>query len=294
MKSEWKISPQWKQQQQPKQQQQQPHGSSSGDGNRDGKMDDKLMLSVFNFPELYNVTLPNYRCTETRINAWRSIGTLMGVPSEECKRRWKNMRDRYLKEVRTELKSKQQGELVPSRWKYRQRLNFLAPFTGTRNGSAESFINSNGEEHSSPDIDSLNADGPLSPGPTRKPRAIAKAPASQPESQSQAAFVNQTSAAESQTNQWAMLGNAGKKRKDLARDTFSSADGVAPSKRSELGNRVQDEDELFLLSFVPTLKRLAPQKRCETKMKIQQILYEAEFSMHEAACSQERMKQQMT
>ncbi|KAG7241643.1 hypothetical protein CRUP_035178 [Coryphaenoides rupestris] len=44
-------------------------------------MDDKLILSVFNFPELYNVTLPNYRCTETRINAWRSISTLMGVPS---------------------------------------------------------------------------------------------------------------------------------------------------------------------------------------------------------------------
>uniref|UniRef100_A0A8C5CPX4 Uncharacterized LOC115542182 n=1 Tax=Gadus morhua TaxID=8049 RepID=A0A8C5CPX4_GADMO len=176
-----------------------------------------LIMSVFNFPELYNVTLPTYRCTETRINAWRSISTLMGVPCEclKCKRRWKNMRDRYLKEVRTELKSKQQGELVPSRWKYRQRLNFLAPFTGTRNGISENFINNNGEDHSPPDLDTLAADSPMSP---------------------------------SQNNQWGTLG---------------------------------DEDELFLLSFVPTLKRLAPQKRCETKMKIQQILYEAEFSLPE-------------
>lgn len=204
------------------------------------------------------------------------------------------MRDRYLKEVRTELKSKQQGELVPSRWKNRQRLNFLAPFTTTRNSIADNFINnSNGEDHSSPD--SLNAaDGPLSPGPTRRPRAIAKAPVSQPESQSQAAFATQTP--QSQANQWPMLGNTGKKRKDLARDTFSSADGVAPSKRPEAGkfsSRTQDEDELFLLSFVPTLKRLAPQKRCETKMKIQQILYEAEFSVPELG-SQEGIKQQMT
>ncbi|KAJ3604779.1 hypothetical protein NHX12_026831 [Muraenolepis orangiensis] len=257
-------------------------------------MDDKLILSVFNFPELYNVTLPNYRCTETRITAWRSISTVMGVPAEECKRRWKNMRDRYLKEVRTELKSKQLGELVPSRWKYRQRLNFLAPFTGTRNGIAENFINNNGENHSSPDMDSSG--GPLSPGPTRRPRAIAKAPAGQPESQSQAAFGSQTSSqTEAQNGQWA---TAGKKRKDSARDAvFSSpGDGGTASKRPEaagkLGGRTQDEDELFLLSFVPTLKRLAPQKRCETKMKIQQILYEAEFSLGEPAL-QDRIKQHM-
>lgn len=44
-------------------------------------------------------------------------------------------------------------------------------------------------------------------------------------------------------------------------------------------NRHCDEDEMFLLSFVPALKRLAPQKRCETKIKIQQIMYEAEFSV---------------
>lgn len=44
-------------------------------------------------------------------------------------------------------------------------------------------------------------------------------------------------------------------------------------------NRQCDEDEMFLLSFVPALKRLAPQKRCETKIKIQQIMYEAEFSV---------------
>lgn len=47
-----------------------------------GKMDDKLILAVFNHPELYNVTLPNYRCTESRINAWRSISTVLGLPCE--------------------------------------------------------------------------------------------------------------------------------------------------------------------------------------------------------------------
>ena len=180
------------------------------------------------------------------------------------------MRDRYLKEVRTELKSKQQGELVPSRWKYRQRLNFLAPFTGTRNGISENFINNNGEDHSPPDLDSLAADSPMSSAPTRRTRAIAKAPAT-----GEAAFAS--------SSEWGTLGSTGKKRK--AKETLASVDGMKKSV-----GRTQDEDELFLLSFVPTLKRLTAQKRCEAKMKIQQILYEAEFSLQQPSPKREPKK----
>uniref|UniRef100_A0A668A1H8 BESS domain-containing protein n=1 Tax=Myripristis murdjan TaxID=586833 RepID=A0A668A1H8_9TELE len=175
----------------------------------------RLILSVFNFPELYNVTLPNYRCTESRTNAWRNISAL------ECKRKWKNLRDRYLKEVRMEIKSKQQGEMIPSRWKYRQLLNFLAPFTGSRNGTTEN--GNNEEDHENPDNESACPAGCLDQDPTR--------------------FKDQPD--------W-------------------------QAKDSSLPNRPRDEDELFLLSFVPALKRLAPQKRCETKIRIQQIMYEAE------------------
>uniref|UniRef100_A0A3Q3IQR8 MADF domain-containing protein n=1 Tax=Monopterus albus TaxID=43700 RepID=A0A3Q3IQR8_MONAL len=181
------------------------------------KMDDKLILAVFNYPELYNVTLPNYRCTESRINAWRSISNAMGLPckSEECKRKWKNMRDRYLKEVRMEIKSKKQGDLVQSRWKYRQLMNFIAPFTGSRSGGAD--ICGNNDDDDNPDNESGSAEG----------------------------------------------------------ETASSEADNGTS----FPTRPRDEDELFLLSFVPALKRLAPQKRCETKIKIQQIMYEAEFNV---------------
>lgn len=45
-------------------------------------MDDKLILAVFNYPELYNVTQPNYRCTESRASAWRNISLALGLPRE--------------------------------------------------------------------------------------------------------------------------------------------------------------------------------------------------------------------
>uniref|UniRef100_A0A8C9YP34 Uncharacterized protein n=1 Tax=Sander lucioperca TaxID=283035 RepID=A0A8C9YP34_SANLU len=185
-----------------------------------------LILAVFNHPELYNVTLPNYRCTESRINAWRSISTVLGLPCEYliCKRKWKNMRDRYLKEVRMEIKSKKQGEIVQSRWKYRQLMNFIAPFTGSRSGEAD-ICGSNDDDHDNPDNESESlslSSSQSTPSPTK----------------------------------WLVKDNG-----------------------TPFPNRPRDEDELFLLSFVPALKRLAPQKRCETKIKIQQVMYEAEFNV---------------
>uniref|UniRef100_A0A8C4DY92 Transcription factor Adf-1 n=1 Tax=Dicentrarchus labrax TaxID=13489 RepID=A0A8C4DY92_DICLA len=202
-------------------------------------MDDKLILSVFNYPELYNVTLPNYRCTESRANAWRNISIALGLPSDECKRKWKNMRDRYLKEVRMEIKSKKQGEIVQSRWKYRQLMNFIAPFTGSRSGVAD-ICGNNDDDHDNPDNESCSAEGE-----SASSDAVKTPPADHAEHQN-----------------W--------------KET-------AP----------RDEDELFLLSFVPALKRLAPQKRCETKIKIQQIMYEAEFNVAQSE-SQEKQPEPET
>uniref|UniRef100_A0A8C7CC98 BESS domain-containing protein n=1 Tax=Oncorhynchus kisutch TaxID=8019 RepID=A0A8C7CC98_ONCKI len=206
-------------------------------------MDEKLILSVFNFPELYNTTLPDYRNGETRSLAWRRISALTALPGKlwsnlselasfkqsdlffemgQCKRKWKNLRDRYFKEVRQEKRSKEEtGERTTSRWKYRQLLNFLQPFIKPRNGNAD---HDNQEK------------SPASPCSSSTPAKLST-----------------------------------KNRRLLAKEKDHRSDSMIP-------NRQCDEDEMFLLSFVPALKRLAPQKRCETKIKIQQIMYEAEFS----------------
>lgn len=45
-------------------------------------MDEKLISAVFNYPELYNVTIPDYRCTDSRASAWRNISIALGLPCE--------------------------------------------------------------------------------------------------------------------------------------------------------------------------------------------------------------------
>uniref|UniRef100_A0A7N6FFF1 BESS domain-containing protein n=1 Tax=Anabas testudineus TaxID=64144 RepID=A0A7N6FFF1_ANATE len=195
-------------------------------------MDDKLILAVFNYPELYNVTLPNYRCTESRASAWRNISIALGL-SCECVLVFSFFFFCFIPTLALviicsarRLRGKKQGEIVPSRWKYRQLMNFIAPFTGSRSGGGET----------------ISSD--------------------QPDVKPQVAFVSQ------QDTQMAQLAVMAK--------VPSSPQNTSVRKT---GKKPRDEDELFLLSFVPALKRLAPQKRCETKIKIQQIMYEAEFNV---------------
>ncbi|KAM6975951.1 uncharacterized protein LKV04_015213 [Tautogolabrus adspersus] len=256
-------------------------------------MDDKLILAVFNCPELYNVTLPNYRCTESRANAWRNIGMILGITSEECKRKWKNMRDRYLKEVRMETKSKKQGEVFQSRWKYRQLMNFIAPFAGSRSGNPD-ITGNNDDDHDNLDIES-NSPG----GETTSSEAVKSShgKSGSQDIKPQVAFVTQSPSMHQDTQiaQLAVMtkmssgssyiNKTGRKRALMPDSHSLNSSQTSPTKwlvkdnGASFSNRPRDEDELFLLSFVPALKRLAPQKRCETKMKIQQIMYEAEFNV---------------
>ena len=59
-----------------------------------------------------------------------------------------------------------------------------------------------------------------------------------------------------------------RKRQATTETEISSADAL---------NNIRDEDELFLLSLLPSLKRLNIKKRMEVRMKFQQVLYAAEF-----------------
>lgn len=208
------------------------------------------------------------------------------------------MRDRYLKEVRMEIKSKKQGEIVPSKWKYRQLMDFIAPFAGTRSCVADIC---GSDDHDNPD-ESGSTEGENAPSELVKtPQSLSKVALSQPDLKPQVAFVPQLPSLSQDVQIAPQSGMAklhsgapftpnnktGRKRQLLPDEppSLPASQSVRASSKwlkdngSSVPNRPRDEDELFMLSFVPALKRLPPQKRCETKIKIQQIMYEAEFNV---------------
>lgn len=180
-------------------------------------------------------------------------------------------------------------------------MNFIAPFTGSRSGVGDLGGNLD-DDHDNPDNESGSAEGETtSPEAVKTPQSIMKVPVSQAELKPQVAFVTQLPSAppDTQMAQLAVVAKmppgqqinpvskTGRKRR-LMQESLSltsSQSASSPTKwlvkdnGTTFPNRPRDEDELFLLSFVPALKRLAPQKRCETKIKIQQIMYEAEFNV---------------
>lgn len=192
-----------------------------------------------------------------------------------------------------EIKSKKQGENVPSKWKYRQLMNFIAPFAGTRSGMADSCGH---DDHDNPD-ESGSTEGENGPSELVKtPQSLSKMAVSRPDLRPQVAFVPQDVQMGPQSGltklqpgtPFAPSSKTARKRQLLPDEppslpTPESAPSPPKCSLKDSGNpppnRPRDEDELFMLSFVPALKRLAPQKRCETKIKIQQIMYEAEFNV---------------
>ncbi|KAJ8286502.1 hypothetical protein GJAV_G00039920 [Gymnothorax javanicus] len=196
-------------------------------------MDEKLILAVYECPELYDSTLPIYRNIDRKADAWRKIGALVGLSADEAKRKWKNLRDRYIKEMKVDRTQARAGDAPHKQWRFQQALEFLKPFVRDRQRRA-------GEQHEGLDYSTTSDKGDNKGQLTLPAKVEGSAPSPTPSGPA--------------------ARSPNRKRK-----------------QAEDGDLLSDEDELFLLSLVPSLKRLSPQKRCQAKIRIQQIMFEEEF-----------------
>ncbi|XP_049457243.1 transcription factor Adf-1-like [Epinephelus fuscoguttatus] len=93
------------------------------------KMEDKLIIAVCGHPELYDVTSPHYKLRTKKDLPWRKVSEEVGLPEEICRRKWKGLRDTYLKEKKKERERKSgSAGTGGKRWKYSAVLSFLDPF----------------------------------------------------------------------------------------------------------------------------------------------------------------------
>eukprot|EP00064_Thunnus_orientalis_P022933 superscaffoldBa00008193_g23155 len=68
-------------------------------------MEDKI-VAVCGHPELYDTTAYSDRDRTKKENAWRKVSEEIGLPEEVCRKKWKGLRDTYLKERRKECERK--------------------------------------------------------------------------------------------------------------------------------------------------------------------------------------------
>ncbi|XP_029973992.1 uncharacterized protein LOC115407662 [Salarias fasciatus] len=220
----------------------------------------KLADLIREHPHLYDPTRRDYKDSTKGQRSWREIAEAMGKPEEEVKQKWKNLRDKFYKAKKRLVRrwrcfptrdDDDGGETPAAEERYvpvlYSELAWLSAYVRPRleRGAKE------------PDEVAGSADdGERAPDKDEKAQMGSLAVVSQ-------SFLESCSSSHQDMG-------LPQKRK---RQTMTETEIGSPDALSS----IRDEDELFLLSLLPSIKRLTMKKRMEVRMKFQQVLYAAEF-----------------
>lgn len=182
----------------------------------------------------------------------------------ECKNKWKNIRDAYVKFLHAVREESVSGKKVKKRYKYADKMKFLDRCIQHRNP----------------------------PGTVNTTRSLRD---SVPQNNSASMVVNylddSTTVPEDETSTPAKDSNLASpsrsnqemKREDSGEERYGKVCKLDPEKHNDIGQHAtiideHDDSKLFCLSLISTLKRLDSRKRQLAKIRIQNVLYEVEFN----------------
>ncbi|KAI1895922.1 hypothetical protein AGOR_G00111760 [Albula goreensis] len=201
-------------------------------------MEERLITAVSIHPELYNSTLSSYKDLDKKAAAWRAVSLQVELPEEDCRKKWKSLRDGFIKDKRSEERRLASGGTHRC-WKYSRHMAFLTPFIQSRTSAASS------------------ATDDLCDGRDWEGEGEGEA------NSHSAAMLHGREAELSDTDTPPGFPHSGSPALKRTRWQGEGLEGT--------------EDELFLMSLLPHLKRLPYEKKCAVKLKFHQLLYEAEF-----------------
>ncbi|CAM4578770.1 hypothetical protein PO909_032438 [Leuciscus waleckii] len=252
-------------------------------------MEEKLVVVVSGYPELYDFTNRNYHNVIKKQLAWGKVSVAIEMSEEECKRKWKYLRDKYLKERRAE-KEKRSGAEGGShkRWKFMAVMSFLEPHVKERPTTSNynncrpiDNLDCTVESLLLPMVSQFEEDDDLLTGTFEPPSlsstllSISSTPVmSTSTPTSIPAISTSTSVVETpvQPNTNRESGRGRKRRVEHGGE-------LAGYQRELLKavNKPLDEDDIFFTSLIPAMKRLPPRNRADIRLKCMQLLNEAEF-----------------
>ncbi|XP_063825347.1 transcription factor Adf-1-like [Ostrinia nubilalis] len=188
-----------------------------------------LIKEVEKRPILYDKSVSGFNKTKLRDDAWKEVQEALNVTEAECKKRWRSLRDSFIKLQRTHG-----GR---TRWPYHHAMRFLLP-------------------HVEPKMENKEEESDTEDDPPMRFRCVPSMP-----SLPDLSFPSESN--------------------EEDQDSQPSPKKPRLNSTDEEGchcNR-NDPDELFLLSCAPILQRLSAKQNAGARLKIQQVLYEAEFGM---------------
>ncbi|CAH1979226.1 unnamed protein product [Acanthoscelides obtectus] len=245
--------------------------------------DEILIRTVEQYPFLYDHEHKDFKDFQIRENCWNDIASALGKRPDECKSRWKNIRDNFLKHKRKQkIGTGSAASAKPPKWALFEYLKFLDNVKSERqtisnvNEAATGIEENIDRELSEEEVDtSLDVDNALvdddlsSPPPSDYPRqekklrqnAIDKSRSSTPDS-----YAGSTSSKRSQ-------------RKNLFLENVEERSKQRMQMLSALTQKPEDDEiDLFFKSIAMTVKKLPPHQIAKAKLGILTLVTELQAS----------------
>ncbi|KAM9517898.1 uncharacterized protein ACWYII_044659 [Salvelinus alpinus] len=282
-------------------------------------MEERIIFAVSSKPCLFDTTADSYRDINTQNAAWRQVSTIVGLPEEDCRRKWRGLRDRYQRERRAEKEKKRSGSAASGQqpWRFCHILSFLDPFIVPRATSGNfkarpltpstSVVATGASRPStSPTSATITSTGVVRPSTTSSTSMTTTGAAMEDDEMEEAPLdpgppeiimnltevttedlVEQDVAVE--RNRERNERNEEEQRHTRRHRRYQPPDPLNSFQQRLLqaverdaaqpdAHRKEDEETLFAMSLVPTLKRLPQQRKAAVKVKMYQLLFEAEFN----------------
>lgn len=96
-----------------------------------GEQDRKLVELVGVNPCLYQLDHPSHKDVEMKMQTWETIAEEIGKSEKECRWRWRNIKDTYIRRQR-KLKNSKRISRAPDKWVLADMLSFLDKSRYTR------------------------------------------------------------------------------------------------------------------------------------------------------------------
>ncbi|XP_064112542.1 transcription factor Adf-1-like [Macrobrachium nipponense] len=239
--------------------------------------EEALLAEIKKHEVLYNRAHAHYKKNRVREAAWEEIAETLQYDCEKCKKRWRTLRDTFIKSRRHErlMQWSKTGKRNKP-WHLHEHMQFLVPFLeadrheedfetlqGPLKDSGDD--DADGEEDEDPIKTSVSPSSPLS---TSSARSNGEDPHN--------IFIPsiEMSCSNKRLVDLPATTSTRKKSKVYTTET-STVPGFG--RNQDLLCGPHDPDVLFMLSQVDSLKKLSPRNNRLAKLKIQQLLYDLEF-----------------
>ncbi|CAB1352271.1 unnamed protein product, partial [Coregonus sp. 'balchen'] len=208
---------------------------------------------------------------------------IVGLPEEDCRRKWRGLRDRYQRERRAEKEKKRSGSAASGQWPSRFcHILFLDPFIVYKcdhrlhRCSEILYVIHNMTTTCAAMEDDEIEEAPLDQGSGEIIMTLTEVTTEDLVEQDVAVETNGERQEEEQRH-------TRRHRRYQPPDPLNSfqqrlLQAVERDAAQPDAHKKEDKETLFAMSLVPTLERLPQQRKAAVKVKIHHLLFEAEFN----------------